>query len=94
MIKSKIYSLLAVLIMMIVIPFEITNALPVNENGDRPASSDKTFQSEFTSTPDRIWPGGAYWTNPMEDWQINDGRLESLKPGANRNIQLLTHGGA
>ncbi|MDX1639277.1 MAG: alkaline phosphatase D family protein [Balneolaceae bacterium] len=51
----------------------------------------KSFKSQFSSTPDRVWPGADYWTNPMEDWRIRDGRLECVTPGANRNVHLLRH---
>lgn len=48
------------------------------------------FQSSFSTTPDRIWPAADYWTNPMEDWRIHDGRLECLSTGSDRNVHLLT----
>lgn len=42
-------------------------------------------------THDRVWLGGAYWANPMEDWQITDGGAECRSLGANRSIHSLTH---
>ncbi len=47
------------------------------------------FQSRFASTPNRVWIGREYWANPMEDWRIQDGQLECLSGGANRNVHLL-----
>ena len=47
------------------------------------------FASNFAKTPDRVWAGAAYWANPMEDWAVQDGRLECLG-GGNRNVVLLT----
>ncbi len=48
------------------------------------------FQSRFTKTHDRVWVGQHYWANPMEDWQVKNGRLECITPGGRRNVQLLT----
>jgi alkaline phosphatase D len=49
------------------------------------------FASGFHNTHDRVWLGADYWANPMEDWRVNDGRLECVRGGANRNVHLLTH---
>ncbi len=49
------------------------------------------FASDFANTYDRIWVGKQYWANPMEDWRIQDGRLECLSDGPNRNVHVLTH---
>lgn len=51
---------------------------------------DTSFQSAFTSTHDRIWAGGEYWANPMENWEIKDGQLHCTSRGANRNFHILT----
>ena len=48
------------------------------------------FQSQWTTTHDRIWVGEQYWANPMEDWRIHNGRLECTRAGANRNVHVLT----
>lgn len=49
------------------------------------------FQSDWSSSNDRVWLGKHYWANPMEDWRIIDGAAECLTGGGDRNIQLLTH---
>ncbi|MDY0168363.1 MAG: alkaline phosphatase D family protein [Thermoguttaceae bacterium] len=49
------------------------------------------FTSDFASTPDRVWIGPEYWANPMEDWRVQDGRLECISNGGNRNVHVLTH---
>jgi phosphodiesterase/alkaline phosphatase D-like protein len=59
--------------------------------GTSRAGDANTFQSHFQTTPDRIWPGGAYWPNPMENWRVQGGRLECTTGRANRNVHLLTH---
>lgn len=40
---------------------------------------------------DRVFLGGAFWANPMEDWQIAAGGAECLSLGGNRSIHSLTH---
>lgn len=49
-----------------------------------------SFASAWDKTNDRIWPGPEYWTNPLQDWRVNAGRLECVNPAPNRNVQLLT----
>ncbi len=48
------------------------------------------FVSQWHRTNDRVWLGGDYWANPMEDWRIHNGVLECTRSGANRNVHLLT----
>ncbi|QNN24954.1 twin-arginine translocation pathway signal [Planctomycetales bacterium ZRK34] len=55
------------------------------------AADDAAFTSDFANTSDRVWIGAAYWSNPMEDWRIAEGRLECLSRANNRNVHLLTH---
>ncbi len=40
---------------------------------------------------DRVFLGGAFWANPMEDWRIADGGAECQSLGGNRSIHSLTH---
>lgn len=47
------------------------------------------FESQWDSVPDRVWLGPEYWANPMEDWRIEDGRVECITGGPNRNVNLL-----
>ena len=47
------------------------------------------FESQWGRTNDRIWVGPEYWANPMEDWRVQDGRLECVTGGANRNVHVL-----
>lgn len=49
------------------------------------------FKDSFSTTPDRPWPGPAYWSNPLQDWRIQNGRLENHVSGGDRNVALLTH---
>jgi hypothetical protein len=57
----------------------------------QPRTEPASFASAFDRTPDRTWPGPEYWTNPLQDWRVRDGRLECIRSGPNRSIHLLTH---
>jgi len=54
-----------------------------------PSLSSAEFKSDF-SGPERPWPGADYWSNPLQDWRVRDGRLECIVPGGDRNLFLLT----
>lgn len=45
----------------------------------------------WSRTHDRVWLGGEFWANPMEDWCIRDGAAECLNPGGGRSVHSLTH---
>ncbi|MCX2832358.1 alkaline phosphatase D family protein [Microbulbifer thermotolerans] len=51
----------------------------------------KKFSDSWDQTHDRIWVGGEYWANPMEDWRVVDGGVECVSTGGNRSIHSLTH---
>jgi len=55
-----------------------------------PTLKKSSFESDFTPMVTRYFIGPQYWANPMQDWQIADGRLECLVSENNRNTQLLT----
>lgn len=54
--------------------------------------STSAFQSDWQAQPEltRHFAGGDYWLNPLQAWQQNDGRLEVIAPGGDRNCVLLT----
>ena len=45
----------------------------------------------WSNTHDRLWLGGEYWANPMENWRISGGAAECVSTGGNRSIHSLTH---
>lgn len=49
-----------------------------------------SFRSAWPRDAERPWPGPEYWTNPLQDWRIRNGRLECFSPGGDRNVALLT----
>lgn len=48
------------------------------------------FQSRWQEDLDRTWLGDAFWANPLQDWQVRDGRAECIAAKPNRNIHVLT----
>ncbi len=48
------------------------------------------FRSQWDREIERPWPGPDYWSNPLQDWRIRDGRLENHVAGGDRNVFLLT----
>ncbi|MCF2947057.1 alkaline phosphatase D family protein [Paraglaciecola aquimarina] len=51
----------------------------------------QTHKDNWANTHDRVWLGGEYWANPMEDWTVKSGGAECLSQGGNRSIHSLTH---
>lgn len=45
----------------------------------------------WSTSPDRTWLGPEYWANPLQDWQVCNGRAELLKAAAGRSIHSLVH---
>jgi len=44
----------------------------------------------WKTTHNRVFLGGEFWANPMEDWRIVDGAAECQTTGGDRNIHLIT----
>ena len=51
----------------------------------------KPIKDAWRNTHDRIWVGGEYWANPMEDWHIVKGGAECTSTGGNRSIHSLIY---
>ncbi|MGV1682402.1 alkaline phosphatase D family protein [Sphingopyxis sp. NJF-3] len=51
----------------------------------------KRVSDDWSNRFDRVWIGGEYWANPMEDWRIVDGTAECRTSGGNRSIHSLVH---
>jgi alkaline phosphatase D len=60
-------------------------------SGSSSNSTYSEFQSSFPVDITRSWLGPEYWANPLQDWQLNKGRIECNVSGGNRNVFLLTH---
>jgi alkaline phosphatase D len=48
------------------------------------------FASQWENSPDRVWLGPEYWSNPMQDWRVAGGRIECITVAGNRNVHVLT----
>ncbi|MEM0969662.1 MAG: alkaline phosphatase D family protein, partial [Verrucomicrobiota bacterium] len=55
------------------------------------AASAGSRLDHWDRTPDRVFLGGSFWANPMEDWQIREGWAQCRTTSAGRNIHSLTH---
>jgi alkaline phosphatase D len=55
-----------------------------------PAETKISFRSSWSNDPDRHWVGPDFWSNPLQDWRVREGRLECFNPGGDRNVVLLT----
>ena len=47
------------------------------------------FKSAWPGSSTRTWIGPEYWANRLQDWRVNNGRLECLTAGENRTVHLL-----
>lgn len=45
----------------------------------------------WAKTHDRVFLGGEYWANPMEDWRVSEGGAECLSMAGGRSVHSLTH---
>ena len=60
----------------------------INCNEDKDENS--SFKSDFNTSKPRTFIGPEYWANPLQDWQVANGKLECLVSKKNRNVHLLT----
>ena len=49
------------------------------------------FQANWTTPKERPWIGPEFWSNPLQDWRVRNGRIECIAAGGDRNVYLLTH---
>ena len=57
----------------------------------RAVASIETEQIDrWEKTHDRVWIGGEFWSNPMEDWRVNDGWVQCQTTAGNRSIHSVT----
>ncbi len=58
---------------------------------DNHISNLNRFESNWSKNAQRHWIGPEYWSNRLEDWQINNGRLECINGELQlRTVHLLT----
>ena len=49
------------------------------------------FSADFNEVNDRVWIGQDFWAIPMEDWQVNKGRIECIGERKNMRVNVLSH---
>jgi phosphodiesterase/alkaline phosphatase D-like protein len=49
------------------------------------------FKTNFDHVNDRIWIGKDFWSVPLEDWKVEDGKLYCVGEIQNSRVNLLTH---
>jgi alkaline phosphatase D len=49
------------------------------------------YFENFNNTNDRIWIGKDYWSIPLEDWKVEDGKLHCAGHVPQARVNLLTH---
>ncbi len=55
-------------------------------------STDKnSFVTNFDNTNDRVWVGQDFWSVPLEDWKVEDGKLYCTGAVPNSRVNVLTH---
>ncbi|MCM4151914.1 twin-arginine translocation pathway signal [Arenibacter sp. N53] len=55
------------------------------------SSSGKSIAFSFENLNDRVWIGKDFWSIPMEDWEIENKRLEFKGTMRNTRLHLLTY---
>jgi hypothetical protein len=48
------------------------------------------FSANFDNTNDRIWVGRDFWSIPLEDWKVENGKLHLIGTMPNSRVNLLT----
>ena len=48
------------------------------------------FSANFDNTNDRIWIGRDFWSIPLEDWKVENGKLHLIGTVPNSRVNLLT----
>jgi len=49
------------------------------------------FSADFDKTNDRIWIGQDFWAIPLEDWRVNNGRIECVGERKDMRVNVLSH---
>jgi len=48
------------------------------------------FSADFNNVNDRIWVGKDFWSIPLEDWKVADGKLHCIGEVPNSRVNLLS----
>ncbi len=61
------------------------------ESGGRDLPGEDKRVDRWHKAHDRVWLGGHFWANPMEDWVVSKGHASCQTSASNRSIHSLTH---
>ena len=73
-----------------VVTINILFLMVVSFFGCQESESSSNYKSNWPKDVQRTWIGPEYWANPLQDWEIENGRLKCLVSDYNRNVSLLT----
>jgi hypothetical protein len=48
------------------------------------------FYSDFPQDVQRYWIGPEYWSNPLQDWRLRDGRVECWRSGGAAGMTAMS----
>ena len=54
------------------------------------SNQQKVFQQDFNRINNRVWIGEEFWAVPMEDWRVQNGRIECFNDRGNSRVNILT----
>lgn len=52
-------------------------------------SSKPKFDYSWAGVNDRVWAGSSFWANRLEDWNVKDGRIETVVTNINLPLRTL-----
>jgi len=58
---------------------------------ERAPAAEAATTDSWSRTHDRVFLGGNFWANPLEDWRVSEGGAECLHMGGGRSVHSLTH---
>ncbi len=47
------------------------------------------YQTDFASTPDRVWIGPGFWANRLQDWRVEDHKLHCIEDAPRLPLRTL-----
>lgn len=53
-------------------------------------NKETSYSNNFDQVNNRIWIGQDFWAVPMEDWQVENGRIECIADRGNSRVNVLT----
>ena len=54
-------------------------------------SNNKNYKSEWNNSPDGVWAGPGLWANRLQDWKVENGKLECINTKPMRTVHLTTY---